>query len=154
MARPKKPPPERRDRKIVTWMTAVEQARFLVNATRVGLTAPDYIRTLACGADLKAAGGPDWPERIVLSPTRLEFAALMKRAGADGLPLDAYLIRAGLAEREAPQAAVMFELVDALVRDGTILQRMLDIAAATGVVPDEVRDVASKIERLLDKLLP
>lgn len=155
MARPRKSPSDKRDRKIVVWVTAAEQARFLVNATRVGMTGPDYVRTVSCGGDLQAADAVDHPARLVLAPTRLELATLMARAGAVGLPLDAYLVRVGLADAgSVAPASSSFELVDALVRNGTTLQRLIEIAETTGIIPEEVRDIAEKIERVLDRLLP
>jgi hypothetical protein len=153
MPRPRKPPSDKRDRKIIVWVTAAEQARFLVNATRVGMTGPDYVRAVSCGGNLRATNDHDAPERIVLAPTRLELAALMARAGSAGLPLDRYLVRCGLADGSVGPPTASFELIDALVRTGTELQRLIDIATATGIVPEEVRDTAAKIERVLDRLL-
>lgn len=133
-------------------MTAAEQARFLVNATRVGLTAPDYVRAFACGGDIKAANDIDAPERIVLKPTRDELQVLLARAGAAGQALDRFVIATALSEAGVGSGSD-FELVDALVRHGTTLQRLTAIAASTGIIPDEVREVVGKIERLLDRLL-
>lgn len=152
MARPRKSPTEKRDRKVVVWMSAAEQARFLINATRVGLTSPDYVRAIACGGEFKAATDIDAPERIVLKPSQRELQQLLARAGTAGLALDRFVIAAALAEAGAAPASD-FELVDALVRHGTTLQRLTAIASTTGIVPDEVREVLAKIERLLDRML-
>lgn len=153
MARPRKSLSDKRDRKLIVWVSAVEQARFLVNATRVGLTGPDYVRAVTCGGDLRAANDAGASDTLVLKPTRLEMAALLARAGGAGQPVDAYLVAAGLAAT-GRNGVHDFELIDALVRNGALLQRLIGITSATGIVPDEVREVAVKIERVLDRLLP
>jgi hypothetical protein len=151
MARPRKSLSDKRDRKLIVWVSPVEQARFLVNATRVGMTGPDYLRAVACAGDLRAANDAGESATLMLRPTRLELAALLARAGEAGQPVDAYLVAAGLAG--AHRGGNDFELIDALVRNGALLQRLIGITSATGIVPDEVREVAVKIERVLDRLL-
>lgn len=46
--RPTKEPGEARDKRIVIWVNARERARYLVNASRAGLTGADYARGLLC----------------------------------------------------------------------------------------------------------
>lgn len=48
MARPRKHTTDRRDRKIILWVTDREHARFLINAATCNQTAPDYARSLIC----------------------------------------------------------------------------------------------------------
>jgi hypothetical protein len=45
-------------------------------------------------------------------------------------------------------------MVDALVRIGTTLQHMRAIAQQTGYMPDDVDTALTRLERLLDRLLP
>ncbi|MEL7544425.1 MAG: hypothetical protein AAGJ70_11700, partial [Pseudomonadota bacterium] len=46
-----------------------------------------------------------------------------------------------------------FELVDALTRIGTDLQRLRHIAEDTGVIPDEIDAIARRLNRKLDHLI-
>ena len=46
--RPRKAVGEQRSRRIVVWVNAREQARYLVNASRAGETGADFARTKLC----------------------------------------------------------------------------------------------------------
>lgn len=48
---------------------------------------------------------------------------------------------------------VQFELVDALVRLGTDLQRLVDIAHRTGQMPDGIAPLLARLEALIEKVL-
>lgn len=48
MGRPRKQEQERRDRKLVLWVSDREHARYLINAASANQTAPDYARALLC----------------------------------------------------------------------------------------------------------
>lgn len=48
MARPRKLITDRRDRKIVLWVSDREHARFLINAASANLTTSDFARRLLC----------------------------------------------------------------------------------------------------------
>jgi hypothetical protein len=107
--RPKKPPGEGRDRRIVTWVNAREQARYMVNAARAGLTGADFARQRLC---------------------------YDKRPGDD------------------IASSADFELVDALSRIGADLQMLAPIIMSTGHVAEEFSQLVSKLETVLDELLP
>ena len=46
--RPRKPEGEQRNRRIVVWVNAREQARYLVNASRAGETGAEFARSRLC----------------------------------------------------------------------------------------------------------
>lgn len=48
MARPRKLIADRRDRKIILWVSDREHARFLINAASANLTTSDFARSLLC----------------------------------------------------------------------------------------------------------
>ncbi len=154
MARPRKAEADKRDRKIVVWVTATELAGFMLNATRAGLTGPDYIRAVACAGGRARSEGAIGDDMVVsLSPA--ERRALLAKAGRAGLPVEHYVIEAALGEAGGSDAPTSgFELIDALVRNGTNLQRLVAIGEATGHVPDEINTAIDRIERVLDRLLP
>ncbi len=153
MARPKKTTTDRRDRKIIVWVSPQEQARFLVNAVRAGMTGPDYVRAIACVANDSAAARA----RVTVSLEGDVHRVLVAEAGRRGLTVDRlladYAQSAGVA---APlgSGAAQFELTDSLVRIGADLQRYLAVAVATGYIPTEVEDAVQRLERIFDRLLP
>jgi hypothetical protein len=150
MARPKKQPHDRRDRKVIVWVSRQEQARFLVNATRNGLTGPDYLRAVACGV----AGAANDATAMVLPLDAGEQSALLARAGAAGQSPQQYVLDLAFRSNDGTGQIAGFELVDTLVRIGTTLQQLQAIAARTGYFPDEIAGAMARLERALDRLLP
>jgi hypothetical protein len=115
MARPQKARDDRRDRKIIIWVSDREHARYLINAARAHQTGPEFARTLLCGEAPRVAS--DHRHRA----NEREFA---------------------------------FATLDALNRLGANVDHLLRITVKTGHLPDELDDVAAKIDALLDRLLP
>ncbi len=125
--RPPKPPHEARRHRIVVWVNAREQARFLINAAAAGLTGADYARARLCAA------APDDASR--------EDGVL---AANDDL--------SALDDPLAP--SVSFELVDALSRIGVALHRLAPVILASGHVPGEFSPLLRRLDTLLDRVLP
>jgi hypothetical protein len=150
MGRPKKQPHDRRDRKVIVWVSRQEQARFLVNATHNGLTGPDYLRAVACGV----AGAANDATAMMLPLEAHDHAALLARAGAAGQSPQQYVLDLALRNEDDALSGAGFELVDILVRIGTTLQQLQAIAARTGYFPDEIAGAMARLERTLDRLLP
>lgn len=60
MARPRKPSPDKRSRKIVLWVNEIERARYLINAAQSNLTPADFGRHRLCrGPDAESTMGGD-----------------------------------------------------------------------------------------------
>lgn len=154
MARPRKQPADRRDRKLIVWMSAKEQARFLVNATRVGMTGADYVRAVACGE----VGARSEKREIILALDGARHATLLARAGIEARPVETLIADLLDAQLGVPakcrSSSVDFELIDALSRVGVALTQMVAIAQATNTVPNEIGPLLDRIDRLLDRMLP
>jgi hypothetical protein len=148
MPRPRKNPTDRRDRKVIVWVNRQEQAHFLVNATRNGMTGPDYLRAVACGV----VGAANDATAMVLQLDAGAQSALLARAGAAGRSPQQYVLDLAFQDEHRPEPG--FELVDTLVRIGTTLQQLQAIAARTGYFPDEIAGAMARLERTLDRLLP
>lgn len=154
MARPRKNSADKRNRKIIVWVTAGEQARYLLNAVRAGLTGPDFLRAVACGS-VDVVSNADCELVLPLSPAVL--GALLRRAGAEGLSPDqiaAHAIAALVSETSPTPVTQSFELVDGLAHIGVSLQRLVPIVEQTGYVPDELFHVLDRLDTLLDRVLP
>jgi hypothetical protein len=158
MARPRKQSGDKRTCKIVVWTTPQEQARYLLNAVHTGLTGPDYVRAVAC-ADVKApalTASPDQCLALPLAPDH--YRLVLARAGRAGVSAINYVI--GLVEADLqrralrPASQASFEMIDGLTHIGTALHRLLPVAEATGVVPDELAYTLVRLDRVLDRLLP
>jgi len=82
MARPRKHTTDRRDRKIILWVTDREHARFLINAATGNQTAPDYARSLICNEPSNSRPSNDKRSRTV--QRELDFARIdaLNRLGA------------------------------------------------------------------------
>lgn len=156
MARPTKAPADKRDRKIVIWMSPTEQARYLVNAARTGLTGPDYIRAIAAGSPVPASRRGD--RQLILSLDAGRQRALDAAAGRQAMALEAFLLQlidGHLAHRRAAGDPVAsFELIDALSRIGVSLNRLVSITEMADLLPDEITPLLARLDRLLDRLLP
>lgn len=158
MARPHKPSADKRTRKIIVWVSAQEQSRFLLNAVRAGLTGPDYIRAVACPNPRAAEPVKNAEHEIVLPLPPKVHAALLARAGAKGTTPQ-QLLTSLIAEHvtetaRVANAAPPFELIDGLSNVGVSLQRFMPIAEATGYLPDELTGTLDRLDRILDRLLP
>jgi hypothetical protein len=158
MARPRKHSADKRTRKIIVWVTAQEQARYLLNAVCCGLTGPDYIRSVACSGGRELAAVPTAEHEIVLPLPPQLHAALLARAGADGVSPDV-LLTGLIAEcvtetSRAAAATSSFELIDGLSNVGVSLQRFVPIAESTGYLPDELTRTLDRLDRILDRFLP
>jgi len=85
--RPRKAVCEARSRRIVVWVNAREQARYLVNAARAGLTGADYARALLCSEPgSRAPGndnlpGPTDAGSLGPSPSSFELVDALSRIG-------------------------------------------------------------------------
>jgi len=79
MARPRKASTDRRQRKIILWVSDREHARFLINAAKANRTGPDHARALLCGE----AACHD--SRSAVSDREHSFATIdaLNRLGAD-----------------------------------------------------------------------
>ncbi len=151
MARPKKSDAERRDRKVVLWMNAQEQARYLTHAARAGSTGPDYARALLCR--LPSSAGKKPREIRLQVSARLHGRLLAASASSEATP-EELIERLLGAVPSPPSPAGSFELIDALTRIGRELTRLTDIAADTGYIPDELAELCARLDRLLDAVLP
>lgn len=158
MARPRKQSADKRTCKIVVWTTPQEQARYLLNAVHTGLTGPDYVRAVAC-ADAKAPAlkvSPDQCLTLPLAPDH--YRAVLARAGRAGVSVINYVIELVEADLErravGPVPQTSFEMIDGLSHIGTALHRLVPVAEATGVVPDELAYTLVRLDRVLDRLLP
>lgn len=112
MARPRKASTERRQRKIILWVSDREHARYLINAAKANRTGPDYARTLLCG---EAAGNDN---RSVVSAREQQFATIdaLNRLGADVAHLLRITVRTGhLPDELDGVAAKIDELLDRLL---------------------------------------
>lgn len=156
MARPRKAPQHKRDRKIIVWMSPTEQACYLVNAARAGLTGPDYLRAIAAGSLPPASRNQD--RELVLTLDAGRHRALGIAAGRRAMALEVFvasLIDVHLTERPAGDDPVAtFELIDALSRLGVSLNRLVSITEATELLPEELAPLLARLDRLLDRLLP
>jgi len=158
MARPRKQSADKRTRKIIVWVTAQEQSRYLLNAVRCGLTGPDYIRSMACAGGRARLSPGAAEHEIVLLLAAATHAALLACAGAEGrdpVTLVTDLIDSRLL-RHDPDTAVpsSFELIDSLAHVGVSLQRFVPIAESTGLLPEELAQTLDRLDRLLDRVLP
>ena len=154
MARPRKDSADKRNWKIIVWVTAGEQARYLLNAVRAGLTGPDFLRAVACGSIPESS---DAKRELVLPLSPSVHAALLRLAGTEGTTPDqiaARAITAFVTETSPTPVAQSFELVDGLSHIGVSLQRLVPIVEQTGYVPDELVHVLDRLDSLLDRVLP
>ncbi len=154
MARPRKSPADKRDRKLIVWVNAQEQGRFLVNAARAGLIASDYLRAVACGSGVSTAARDE--VRLIIDAKH--HGALLAQAGhrattLNGLIvsiLDTHLAAAPVSRRVSND----FEMVDALSRVGVALHQIASVTQRTDTIPDEIDGILQRLDRLLDRLLP
>ncbi len=112
MARPRKASTERRQRKIILWVSDREHARYLINAAKANRTGPEYARALLCGEAVSN------DNRSVVSAREQQFATIdaLNRLGADVAHLLRITVRTGhLPDELDGVAAKIDDLLDRLL---------------------------------------
>lgn len=96
-------------------------------------------------------------ERVSFGVTKVQKAAFLMNAVEAGLSSNDYaravLCEAGACAGGVAARAPNFELIDALSRIGSDLQRLRFIAEETGTVPGGVDAVIGRLDRKLDHLI-
>jgi len=101
--RPKKAPGEHRNRRIVIWVNASEQARYLVNAARAGKTGAEFARERLCHEKRsceKTASSADF-----------ELVDALTRIGVDLQTLTPIITATGHVPREFSRLLFKLEMV-------------------------------------------
>lgn len=165
--RPAKEPGETRDKRIVIWVNTRERARYLVNASRTGLTGADYARTLLCHDPTlpRTSNDNSAAREIVIAFGAQDHRNLVERAAAHHKSPEIYvrgLVNGHLdASTGASPSTSMpadpaseFQFIDALTRLGVDLHQIAPIVRQTGEVPGELDAILDRLDHLLDQLLP